>query len=54
MNEKDPKVTALEQKVQTLENQLRELHRRVDYLERENNRRKAESTQLTQAINRKG
>jgi regulator of replication initiation timing len=50
----DQKKLMLEQQLNKLVQQVAELNRRVQFLERENNRRKMETNQITSAINRKG
>jgi hypothetical protein len=44
----------LEQQVKLLMKQCYDLNRRVDFLERENTRRRSETNQIAAAINRKG
>ena len=46
------KITVLEQQLRTLQSQVAELNRRVEFFVRENNRRKSESAQLANAIKR--
>ena len=53
MSNPDPKITQLEQLVKQLQRQLTELNQRIQYLERENSRRKNESSQMANAINKK-
>jgi len=48
------KITKLEQQVAQLIKQNQELSRRVSLLERENNRRRGEVSQIASAINRRG
>ncbi len=48
------KITKLEQQVAQLIKQNQELGRRVSLLERENNRRRGEVSQIASAINRRG
>ena len=50
----NPKIALLEQQLQQLQRQLAELNQRVLFLERENNRRRSDLTQVASAINRKG
>jgi regulator of replication initiation timing len=53
MSTPDPKISQLEQLVQQMKRQMTELNQRIQYLERENSRRKNESSQMANAINRK-
>ena len=47
MDAKDPKIIKLEQQVKQLTQALQVIGRKVEFLERENNRRKMEVNQLT-------
>jgi hypothetical protein len=49
----DPKITLLEQQLARASQQLVELARRIQYLERENARRKNEVGQVASVINRR-
>jgi len=51
--ENDKKIEQLEKKVSILTNQLAELVQRIRFLERENNRRKGETSQIANHVNRK-
>ena len=53
MDPKDQKIATLEQQVRTLTAQVNELNRRMEYVTRENSRRKNDISQLANAI-RKG
>ena len=48
------KIKKLEQQVVQLIKQNQELNRRISLLERENNRRRGEVSQIASAINRRG
>ena len=50
---KDPKITALELEVAQLKQALQIIGRKLEFLERENNRRKNEVNQIANAV-RKG
>lgn len=50
----DQKKLMLEQQLNKLVQQVAELNRRVQFLERENSRRRSEVNQMSSAINRKG
>jgi hypothetical protein len=50
----DQKRLALEQQMNKLVQQVADLTRRVQFLERENSRRRSEVNQMASAINRKG
>jgi len=49
----DKVIKELEQKVTKLESQVRELGQRLQYLERENNRRKSEVNQISSSLARR-
>ena len=53
MTNKDPAVTQLEEKLNLALRQLAELAQRVNYLERENSRRKSEVNQIASHLNKK-
>ena len=53
-NPSDQKILQLEQQLQMALRQLAELAQRVNYLERENSRRKSEVFQISSVINRRG
>ncbi len=46
---KDQKITALEQQLLRAESQIKELARRISFLERENNRRKQDVNQIARS-----
>jgi len=48
------KIKKLEQQVEQLIKQNQELNQRISLLERENNRRRGEVSQITSVINRRG
>ena len=48
------KITKLEQQVAQLIKQNQELNQRIQFLERENSRRRGETSQISAAINRRG
>lgn len=48
------KITKLEQQVAQLIKQNQELNQRVQFLERENSRRRGETSQIAAAVNRRG
>lgn len=52
-NNSDKVNKELEQKIKKLESQVRELSQRVNYLERENSRRKSELAQVSTALSRR-
>ena len=47
----DPKIAQLERYLQQLTQQIADLTRRINYLERENSRRKSEMTQVASVLN---
>lgn len=49
----DPKIAQLERNLQQLTQQVSDLTRRVNYLERENSRRKSEVTQIASVLNKR-
>jgi hypothetical protein len=50
----NPIIVALEQQLKKLEQQTLELHKRVSYLERENNRTKSNLVNIEHKVNKKG
>jgi regulator of replication initiation timing len=54
MSTETDKIKKLEQQVEQLIKQNQELNQRISLLERENNRRRGEVSQITSAINRRG
>jgi cell division protein FtsB len=54
MSDDTQKITKIEQQVAQLIKQNQELDRRVQFLERENNRRKSETSQIAAAVNKRG
>lgn len=54
MSQDAQKIVQLEQQVKTLIKQLSEVNQRLNFLERENNRRRSDITQIAAAINKRG
>ena len=54
MSVETDKIKKLEQHVEQLIKQNQELNQRISLLERENNRRRGEVSQIASAINRRG
>jgi hypothetical protein len=54
MSTEADKIKKLEQLVEQLIKQNQELNQRISLLERENNRRRGEVSQITSVINRRG
>ncbi len=54
MDANDKKIATIEQQLQQIIKQNKELNQRVQFLERENARRRSEVNQIASAVNRKG